>query len=87
MERGFKQRLDDLLYGTRDYTVFYDWHPEGPELPRFAGLGYPHPESGARYVGVSTKLLSHALQECGFPSPVNVLDGDPVDPRRSFALI
>ena len=24
-ERGFKERLDDLLYCTRDYTVFHGW--------------------------------------------------------------
>jgi hypothetical protein len=86
-KRGFKERLDDLLYGARNHTVLHGWHPEGPELPRFTRLGYPHSASGTWYIGARTKLSSQTLQECGFPLPMNALDGDPVDTRRSFALI
>jgi hypothetical protein len=48
-ERGFKERLDDLLDGTLDHTVFYGWHPEGPELPWFTTFGYPHSPCRARF--------------------------------------
>jgi hypothetical protein len=87
MEPGFKERLNDLLYGTRDYTVFYGWHSEGPELPRLAGLGYPHSSGGRRCVGTGLQFLSHALKICAYSLRVDMLDGDPVDTRRSFALV
>jgi hypothetical protein len=85
-EPGFKERLDDLFYGTGGHTIFYYWHPEGAELPRFTRLGYPLSPCRARYVGARTELLSQTLKECGFPLPLDVLDGDPVDARRSLAL-
>jgi hypothetical protein len=86
-EYGFKERLDDLLYSTRDHTVFHGWYPEGPEFPRVTRLGYPHPASRTRYIGARTKLSSQTLHECGFPLPVNAFDGNPVDAWRSLALI
>ncbi len=85
-KRGFKERLDDLLYGALDHTVYYDWHPEGAELPRFARFGYPHSPCGTRYKRARTELLSQTLKECGYTLLLDVLDGDPVDARRSLAL-
>jgi hypothetical protein len=79
-KRGFKERLDDLLYSTRDHTVFHGWHPEGPELPRFTRLGYPHPARGTWYIGARTELFSQTLQECGFPLPMTPLTVTPSIP-------
>ena len=87
-ERGFKERLDDLLHGTLYNTVFYGRHTEGPELPRFAGLGYP--ALSAREIGtIGTRpqFLPHALKICVFSLRTDMLDGNPVDARRSLALV
>src|SRR5271157_4576732 len=86
-KRSFKERLDDLLHGTRDHTVFHGWYPEGPELPRFTWLGYPHPASRIWYIRARTQLSPHPLQECSFPLPMNAFDSNPVDPWRSLALV
>jgi len=83
----FKERLDDLLHGTCDYTVFYGWHPEGSELPRFAGLGYPHSPGGRWCVGISFQFPSRVLKLWVYSLRVDVLDGNPVDARRSLALV
>ena len=87
MEPGFKERLDDLLYGTCDYTVFYGWHPKGSELPRLAALGYPHPSGGRWCIGTILQFLSHSLKICVYTLLVDMLDGDPVDSWCSPALV
>ena len=86
-ESGFKERLDDLLDGTGNYSVFYRWHPERSELPRFATLGYPHPSGRRRNVGTILQLLSHSFQICVYALRVDVFYGDPVDPWSSLALV
>ena len=86
-ERGFKKRLDDLFHGTLYNTVFYGSYPQGPELPRFTGLGYPPATGGTRYIGTRSKLFPYSLQVGVYPKLTDMLHGNPVNTRSSFALI
>ena len=86
-EPGFKERLDDLFHGTLYNTVFYGNDPQGSELPRFTELGYPSATGGTRCIGARSKLLPYSLQVGVYPKLTDMLHGNPVDTRRSFALV
>ena len=75
-----------LFHCTLYNTVFYGSDPQGPELPRFTGLGYPPATGGTRYIARS-KLLPYSLQVGVYPKLTDMLHGNPVDTRRSFAFI
>ena len=87
MKSGFKERLHGLLYGAGNYSVFYGRHAEGPELPRFATLGYQHSPGGRWCIGIDLQFLSHSLKICVYSLRVDVFDSDPVDARCSLALV
>ena len=86
-EPGFKDRLNDLLDGTLYNTVFQGRYRQRPELPRLAGLGYHLSPRRARQLRTLPQFLLDPFEILGFPKLPDMLDGDPVDTRRSLALV
>ena len=60
---------------------------EGPELPQLAGLGYQLSSGWARHIDTLPQFLPQSFEILGFPKLPDMLDGDPVDARRSLALV
>ena len=86
-EHGFKERLNDLLHGTLYDAVLHGCYAQGSELPRLAGLGYQLPSGRARHISALPQLLLQRSEILGFPKLPDMRDGDPVDARRSLALV